>query len=190
MKYYTEKGDTTLIVVFHGTGGDEHDLIQLVRLLHPTAFLLSLRGEVEEQGMLRFFKRLSPGVFDEENVREEAAKIKTFLADKLVEYSRVIFLGYSNGANMIGVLLQLYPSLVSEAVLLHPMQVLADPVSSSARVAITYGLHDTMIPASASKRYADFLQNQGCIVTTLAFESGHEVTQKEIEQVAAYLHNA
>ncbi len=184
MKSYFEKKDDTLIVVFHGTGGDELDLVPLVQTLFSKSSILSLRGEVSENGMNRFFKRYAHGSFDEDSIRSEAAKIHSFLESKITEFTRVIFFGYSNGANMIGALLSLYPSFITEAVLLHPMKVIDIPSHINAKVVVTSGKYDQLISEQETQRFISFLQKQGAVVTSFSFESGHEITMDEIQTLS------
>ncbi|MFT4312207.1 MAG: alpha/beta hydrolase [Candidatus Woesearchaeota archaeon] len=183
MNYYQFQGSKTLLVLFHGTGGDEHDLVPLAKQIDPQASILSLRGEVSENGMNRFFKRTSFGVFDLENVKEEAKKIHTFLQEKTKEYERIIYIGYSNGANMIGAMMQLFGNTIPYAILLHPMQVLPDSKPIQSSVCITYGTQDTMITPEQTKKFIEFLEQQGAAVTTLSFAHGHQISVQEIDSV-------
>ncbi|MFT4343550.1 MAG: alpha/beta hydrolase [Candidatus Woesearchaeota archaeon] len=183
MKFHKIEGNKTLYVVFHGTGGNEFDLIPLTQEIDTSASILSLRGEVEEQGMLRFFRRTAMNVFDIKNVKEEGEKIYNFLQDKIKEYERVIFLGYSNGANMIGALIQLYPHFISHAVLLHPMKVLDTKLSTKANIIITLGEGDTMIPAAETRKFISYLKESGATVHELIYQGGHGITHDEIIDV-------
>jgi len=189
MIHHFEKGNSMLVVLFHGTGGDEFDLIPLSRSLFPDASILSLRGNISENGMNRFFRRISFNVFDEKNVLEEAQKIHDFLVQKIKELrnnfsiSTTIFLGYSNGANMIGVLLQKYPELTQKAILLHPMQIINESEKINARIILTSGKKDSMIPFTETKKLEYFLQSKGATLTHHQFQGGHEISPEEIKTI-------
>src|SRR5215207_5564250 len=117
-------GAPTLLLL-HGTGGNEHDLLDLGRALYPRAALLSPRGQVRENGMPRFFRRLAEGVFDLDDLRRRTADLAAFIAAASAAYGfdprRVIAVGYSNGANIAASLLLLYPAALAGAVLFHAM---------------------------------------------------------------------
>lgn len=180
---FEKNGNSTVFVLFHGTGGDEQDLVPLASFIDSDASLVSLRGEVSEYGMLRFFRRLQPGVFDEESILSEAKKIHDFLQPKITVFEKVIFLGYSNGANMIGALMQLYPELVSHAILLHPMLALEKPFRLQASVIVTYGETDMMITPEQTKELIIRMKEGGVSVSEFSFNGGHEISHKELETV-------
>jgi phospholipase/carboxylesterase len=117
------------LLLLHGTGGDENDLIPLARMIAPTASLLSPRGKVLENGMPRFFRRLAEGVFDEDDVRRRANELADFLTNARARYdvASPIALGYSNGANVAAAVLLLRPSELAGAILLRAMPPLAHP---------------------------------------------------------------
>jgi predicted esterase len=131
------------LLLLHGTGGDENDLIPLARMIAPTASFLSPRGKVLENGMPRFFRRLAEGVFDEDDVRRRANELADFVTNARSQYgiTSPIALGYSNGANIAAAALLLRPSELAGAILLramlplaHPKPVKLDGVSSFDRV--------------------------------------------------------
>ncbi|MFT4313259.1 MAG: alpha/beta hydrolase [Candidatus Woesearchaeota archaeon] len=183
MKHYYEEGSNTLFVVFHGTGGDEHDLIPLVKEIDPLASIVSLRGNVQENGMNRFFRRYSPTSFDHDNIKDEANIIMTFLADFLPKYEKVVFFGYSNGANMIACLCALYPQSIKYAILLHPCKIfsLTDNISTS--TIITYGKQDMLIPMESTLELLRDFTKHGAVVHAVPLVSGHEITPIEIQEV-------
>lgn len=115
-------GPTTLLVL-HGTGGDENDLLPLGKALAPSAALLSPRGKVLENGMPRFFRRLAMGVFDEKDLKARTHELASFIRESIASYDldsdKIIAVGYSNGANIASSVLLLYPGLLKGAVLLH-----------------------------------------------------------------------
>src|SRR5687767_12070839 len=118
------EGAPTLLLL-HGTGGDEHDLLDLGRALNPRAALLSPRGQVLENGMPRFFRRLAEGVFDLDDLRQRTHNLAAFVAHASEAYQfdpqRVIAVGYSNGANIAASALLLHPQVLAGAVLFHAM---------------------------------------------------------------------
>ncbi len=113
------------LLLLHGTGGNEHDLVPMAAQLAPGVSVLSPRGKVLENGAPRFFKRLAMGVFDEEDLKAQAADLAQFVRDATHRYGldarRVYALGYSNGANMAAALVLLYPEVLAGAVLLRPV---------------------------------------------------------------------
>ncbi len=122
-KFVPASGSETTLLLLHGTGGDENDLVPVGRGTAKGAAMLSPRGRVDENGMARFFRRVREGVFDEESIHKEAAALEGFVRDAAREHgfdpTRVIAFGYSNGANMAAALMLLYPKLLAGAVLLR-----------------------------------------------------------------------
>lgn len=183
---YQDNGATKTLVLLHGTGGDEHDLLPLSKKLDLDVNILSLRGNVSENGMNRFFKRLSFGVFDEDNIRQEAEKLRMFISTYLdvhsMDSSDLLFLGYSNGANMIVSLALLHPQTVTTAALMHPMLPLQIEKSdlNQATFAVTYGKKDRMISPTETQTLITVLREKGGEVSVFSHSGGHEVTQDEI----------
>src|SRR5215475_10852543 len=126
-----EKGraDERPLLLLHGTGGDENDLLPLARMIAPTASLLSPRGKVLENGMPRFFRRLAEGVFDEDDVRRRAHELADFITAARRQYglAALVALGYSNGANIAAAVLLLRPEVLAGGILLRAMLPLARP---------------------------------------------------------------
>src|SRR6476620_276752 len=122
----SEKNGAYTLLLLHGTGGDEHDLVPLAKHFGTDMNVLSLRGNVSEHGMPRFFKRLGMGIFDEKDLEfrthEMAAFIRQLSEKEGFDLNKIIALGYSNGANIAGSLLLLYPGFLSGAILYRPMQ--------------------------------------------------------------------
>src|SRR5947199_7332187 len=150
------------LLLLHGTGGNERDLIPLGRELDPGAALLSPRGKVLENGMPRFFRRLAEGVFDLEDLKIRTTELADFVAAAAQHYGfaadNVVAAGYSNGANIAASLLLLRPEILSAAILFRAMVPLAPdtlPNLSSMRVWIGAGTDDPIIPTSESKRLAE-----------------------------------
>jgi phospholipase/carboxylesterase len=191
------QADRTLVLL-HGTGGDEHSLVELGRQLthqnsQQTYNLLGLRGNVQEQGMNRFFRRLAMGVFDQPSIQQEAAKLNQFLTEWSVGHNQtadqLVFLGYSNGANMILALAFLYPDLVHRAVLLHPMLPFKPErvKLNQASFLVTVGQQDPFTSWSESQALVKTLQATEAKVELVTHSGGHEVTQEELERVVEFL---
>ncbi|RZK95567.1 MAG: alpha/beta hydrolase, partial [Methylobacterium sp.] len=141
------------LLLLHGTGGDETDLLPLGRTLLPGAALLSPRGAVLENGMPRFFRRLAEGVFDEADLRRRAADLAGFIAEARTAYGLAapVAVGFSNGANIAAALLLLHPGVLAGAVLLRPMVPLREtpPVDLAGRpVLMLSGAADPIVPAA------------------------------------------
>jgi phospholipase/carboxylesterase len=127
------------LLILHGTGGDENDLIPLGKMIAPGAALLSPRGQALEHGMPRFFRRLAEGVFDEEDVRARAHELADFIAAACNEYGigSPIALGYSNGANIAAAVMLLRPEALAGGILLRAMVPLSDPPNAGGRSSMT-----------------------------------------------------
>jgi len=182
------------LLLLHGTGGNERDLLSLGRELDPNASLLSPRGQVLENGMPRFFRRLAEGVFDLEDLKRRTHELADFVAAAAERYqfatNQVIAVGYSNGANIAASLLLLRPQTLHGAILFRAMVPLippAQPDLSSVRVWVGAGDKDPIIPTSESQRLADLLRRAGADVTIRFFNSGHNLTNDEIERAHDWL---
>jgi phospholipase/carboxylesterase/glyoxalase family protein len=186
-------GRTTLLLL-HGTGGDEDNLISLGRRLLPGAALLSPRGQVDEGGALRFFRRIREGVFDQEDLQRRTEDLARFIEAATGTYSLdpsgIIAVGFSNGANIAASLLLRRPGLLKGAVLLSPMvpfepQTL--PALSGTAVFIGAGRNDAMVPIDQTKRLASILERSGASVTTHWDAGGHSITPDEINAARQWL---
>ncbi len=182
------------LLLLHGTGGNERDLIPLGRDLDPTASLLSPRGKVLENGMPRFFRRLAEGVFDLEDLKKRTNELADFVAAAGQRYGfaadNVVAVGYSNGANIAASMLLLRPEILSAAILFRAMVPLVperQPNLSSARVWIGAGSNDPIIPTSETKRLAELLRSAGADVTMRYFSAGHELTPADVESAREWL---
>ncbi len=188
------EGAVTLLLL-HGTGGDERDLLGLGQELAPGAALLSPRGRVLEYGMPRFFRRLGPGVFDEkdliERTNELADWVPRVLAERGLDPQRVIALGYSNGANIAGSTLLLRPETLAGAVLLRPMVPLVPetpPELPGKRIYISSGRRDAIMPvADEPERLATLFRQSGADVTLHVEDAGHELSPREIPLAREWL---
>src|SRR6266481_9131421 len=181
-EFISGSSERTLLLL-HGTGGNERDLIPVGRELYPNAALLSPRGKVLENGMPRFFRRLTDGVFDLEDLKKRTYELADFVAAAAEHYGfaadKVVAVGYSNGANIAARLLLLRPEVLSAAILFRAMVPLVpdkQPKLSSMRVWIGAGTDDPIIPTSETKRLAELLRKTGANVTIRHFQAGHELT--------------
>ena len=182
------------LLLLHGTGGNERDLIPVGRELDPRVALLSPRGKVLENGMPRFFRRLAEGVFDLEDLKKRTNELADFVATAAQHYGfprdNVVAVGYSNGANIAASMLLLRPEILSAAILFRAMVPLVPdtrPDLSSVRVWIGAGSYDPIIPTSETKKLAELLRNAGADVTMRHFPAGHELTAADVEGAREWL---
>lgn len=173
------------VLLLHGTGGDEHDLLPLGRLAAPGAALLSPRGAVLENGMPRFFRRLAEGVFDEDDLRRRTDDLAAFIrqAQRRHGIGAPVALGFSNGANIAASLLLRHPGLLRGAVLLRPMLPFADPPAgdlAGTSVLMLSGTADPIVPAVNSQALATKLLAAGAAVTHRALPVGHGLSQVDV----------
>ena len=192
-----EAGAQTTLVLLHGTGGDERDLLPLGRALHPTAALLSPRGRVLEGSMPRFFRRFAEGRFDLDDVRVRAGELAAFLDDAAAHYGldrqRMVAVGYSNGANIAHATMLLHPESLAGAALLHPQIVLTpDPLPSLAGRAtfLAAGQVDPIVPIAEARKLADLLTACGAAVTPFWSPGGHNLTRDDVAHAQAWLNSA
>lgn len=188
------KGNPTTLLLLHGTGGTEHDLIPVGQEIAPGAALLSPRGQVDEGGMARYFRRLRPGVFDVDDLHRRTHELADFLSNASGEYGfnpeRVIAVGYSNGANVAGGLLLLRPEVLAGAVLLHPMVPFEPgtlPDLSDKPVLIVAGREDTTVPKGQPERLAELLREAGALVELHWHDGGHALNGAAVDAVRAWL---
>lgn len=187
----TEPGLPALLLL-HGTGGDENDLIPLGRRLAPGAALLSPRGKVTEHGMPRFFRRLAEGVFDQADLKARTAELAAFIAAARKAYvlPGLVAVGFSNGANIAASLLLSQPDALTGAVLLRamlPFEPQPLPALAGKPVLLLSGSSDTMIPAAATARLAAVLQQTGARLVHKTLPTGHNLTQNDLEIAAQWL---
>ncbi len=180
------------LLLLHGTGGDESDLLPLGRSLAPGAALLSPRGPVLESGMPRFFRRLAEGVFDEADLRRRAGELADFVAEARASYGLAapLALGFSNGANIAAAMLLLRPDTLTGAVLLRAMVPLSDPPPadlSGKPVLILSGAADPIVPEENARRLAGQLGRAGAEVEHAVLPAGHGLTQTDLARVEAWM---
>jgi len=182
------------LLLLHGTGGNERDLIPLGRELDPKASLLSPRGKVLENGMPRFFRRLAEGVFDLEDLTRRTHELADFVIAAAqfykIDMKNIVAVGYSNGANIAASMLLLRPEVLSAAILFRAMVPLVpetQPKLSSVRVWIGAGTIDPIVSASEVKQLAELLRGAGADVTVRFFEGGHELTHSDLDAAREWL---
>ncbi|GAA1133273.1 alpha/beta hydrolase [Kribbella jejuensis] len=175
---------TPPLLLLHGTGGDEHDLLVLRQHLAPDAPVLSPRGTVSENGMARFFRRLREGVFDEDDLRLRADELAAFLTAAEQKYDVAagswLAVGFSNGANMASALLLRHPEALAGAVLLAAMVPFAadeprDHALAGKRVLIVNGDSDPMATPEQTSRLGEQLRRRDADVELLQFSGGHSI---------------
>lgn len=188
-----QAAETTLLLL-HGTGGDETDLIPLGEMLLPGAALLSPRGKVLEHGMSRFFRRLAAGVFDQEDLEIRTGELAAFIESAAAAYNfdiaGVIPVGFSNGANIAASLLLRRPGFLKAAVLLSPMLPFEPeplPDLSGMAVFIGAGRADTMIPAVQTEHLIETLRSAGADVSVHWEAGGHALTRTEVDAAGSWV---
>ncbi|MCZ8534449.1 alpha/beta hydrolase [Psychrobacillus psychrodurans] len=193
--YKGEDSSRPTLLLLHGTGGNEHDLVGLGKEIDISANILSVRGNVLENGMPRFFKRLAEGVFDLEDLQFRTEELKSFIdeAAKNYEFDRdnVVAIGYSNGANIAANLLFEYKNVLKGAILHHPMvprRGVELPRMSKTPVFIGAGKNDHMCPATESEELQNLLQEAGAMVELYWHAYGHQLTQDEVQAAKQWYH--
>lgn len=185
----------TTLLLLHGTGGDERDLLPLAAHFGTGFNVLSVRGNVQEGGMPRFFARLGLGVFDEADVVFRTHELVQFMqevsATQGFDARQVVAVGYSNGANIAGSVLLLYPELLAGAVLWRPMQPLTRDVPAAITtrrqpVLFSLGTHDPTVQPEASTQYAALLTSAGFAVTRRDTPASHNLTQTDVDTGAQW----
>jgi predicted esterase len=187
-------GPACTLLLLHGTGGNEDDLLPLGRMLLPGAALLSPRGRVLERGMPRFFRRLAEGVFDLEDLRARAAELAGFVRTAAATYAfdpaRVVAVGFSNGANIAASLLLLHPGVLAGAVLFRPMVPLVPerpPDLAGVPVFIAAGRGDPIVPPEEPERLAALLRAAGAVIALHWEAAGHGLAGGEVDAAGVWL---
>ena len=191
--YVPGTSDRTLLML-HGTGGTESDLLPLGRRLDPEAALLSPRGKVLENGMPRFFRRLAEGIFDEEDLVRRTHELADFIKESSEKYgfdpAKLVAVGYSNGANIAGALLLLRPESLGGAALLRPMVPIVPeklPALDGMPILIAAGKYDPIVPPEESIELANLLTRAGAKVTVRAEDAGHGLTEQTLDDAQRWL---
>lgn len=191
MKHIFNKGqDPTkpTLLLLHGTGGNEFDLLPLAEMIDKEANVLSVRGNILENGMPRFFRRLAEGVFDEEDLIFRTKELNEFLNEAAEKYefdrNNIVAIGYSNGANIAASLLFHYESALKGAILHHPMvprRGIELPDLSGTSVFIAAGTNDPICPAAESEELQMLLEQAKADVILHWEHYGHQLTRTEVE---------
>lgn len=187
-----ETGATLLLL--HGTGGSEDDLVPLGKQLAPEAAILSPRGKVSEYGAARFFRRLAEGVFDHEDLVFRTHELAEFIEAASDEYGfdlgRLVAVGYSNGANIAGSLMLLHPGLLRAAVLFRamvPFEPEEVPDLSGMPVFLAAGRRDQMIAPQNTQRLVEILTEAGADLDVRWRDTGHGLTYEEVAEAKEWL---
>lgn len=176
------------LLLLHGTGGNERDLLPLVDAVSSGSAVLSPRGDVNEHGQLRFFRRFAEGVFDLDDVRRRTLALADFVSDASRHYgidlTRLIALGFSNGANIAATLFQLHPEVLAGGVLLRAMVVLDQPAKTGSlkgkRVLLSNGKADPIIPPDQPPHLAELLRVGGAEVELQQHAGSHGLVSADI----------
>jgi len=189
-----DKTSAETLVVLHGTGGDENDLVGIGQAIAPGAAILSPRGNVLENGAPRFFKRLAEGVFDPKEVRSRGEELAQFIRAAISRYAlnpqRIFALGYSNGANIASTVMFIEPGLLQGAILFRPMLVFEPderPDLSGAGVFISAGRMDPIVPTTSVERLVELFEGSRAEVTLKWQLAGHNLLPSEVREAADWL---
>jgi phospholipase/carboxylesterase len=182
------------LLLLHGTGGNEDDLLPLGERLLPGAAVLSPRGQVLENGMPRFFRRLAEGVFDEDDLRRRTHELADFVEAARQSYDLgsmpPIAVGFSNGANIAAAMLLLRPGALGGGLLFRPMVPLVPdplPVLGGVPVQINAGMADPIVTHAQSEALGDLLRRSGASVSLDWIRGGHGLTQPDLDIGARWL---
>jgi len=194
------RGATVLLL--HGTGGDEHDLLPLARTLMPGCAVLSPRGQVQEHGMPRYFRRFSPGVFDIDDALARGGQLAAFVRAAIAHHvlpARVVAIGYSNGANVAHTVMATVPGVIALGVLLRPMLIASEAqlakaaaapkssVDDPAAAILLSGTSDPTVPPGQAEKLATLLASRGVQAELKLVLGGHELTQQDVREALRWL---
>jgi phospholipase/carboxylesterase len=186
--------EAPVLLLLHGTGGNEEDLVDLGHFCCPGAALLSPRGQILENGMPRFFRRLAEGIFDEEDLIFRTHQLADFVEAAAAKYGfapkKVVALGYSNGANIAASVLLLRPRALAGAVLLRamlPLKPETAPDRRSVPVFLAAGRQDPIVPVKSVESLAALLQAAGAEIDLYWSDAGHQLVSPELEAARIWL---
>ncbi|NKE05788.1 alpha/beta hydrolase [Mesobacillus selenatarsenatis] len=198
MKHIFNKGKVPTkptLLLLHGTGGNELDLLPLAGMIDDEASVLSVRGNVSENGMPRFFRRLAEGVFDEQDLIFRTKELNEFLDESAKKYGfdrdNVIAVGYSNGANIAASLLFHYQNALKGAILHHPMvpkRGIDLPELTGTSVFIAAGTNDPICSPQESEELKSLLEKANADVELHWENRGHQLSREEVEAAAKWYH--
>ena len=180
--------ETRTLLLLHGTGGTERDLVGIGRDLLPGAAILSPRGKVSEHGANRWFKRFSEGVFDEADMKQQADDLAEFIKEHGAK--NITALGYSNGANMGAALMTFHSEVLSGLIMWRGMKILTEPIEldlKSKRILMTNGIVDQMGPIESAREQTKIFEVSGADVTAHELRTGHGLTQADFALTAEWL---
>lgn len=191
-RFYTPAApDGSVIVLLHGTGGNEADLMPFAARLDPNATLLGVRGRATEDGSARWFRRIGADTFDQADIHAEAEAFAAFVAGALRGYgldpARLTYLGYSNGANFLGAVMRLHPGLARRAILLRGIEVLEDPPAvdlDGTEVLLLTGRHDPFASTAPALEHA--LSACGAEVAAHVIDAAHDLGDSDLALARAW----
>jgi len=194
---YIPSSDTTneiTLLLLHGTGGNEESFLSIADMILSQAAVLSPRGQILENGMPRFFRRLSEGVFDLPDLKLRTKELAQFIESSAQKYeiasNKVIAVGYSNGANIASSVMFTYPKLISKAVLFHPMIPFVSEMSpdlSDLKVLITAGTNDPIVTREETLELYNLYEQYGARVEIYWHDMGHNLTREELDRTTKFL---
>ena len=193
--YNEGKAGEPVIVLLHGTGADENNLIPVSDALAPDATVLSIRGNVSENGMNRYFKRHGEGHYDVEDLNKRGKELYDFIEQKAEEYNfaleDVILFGFSNGSNIGINMLLLEKAKFNKAMLfapMYPVEIEAGPDLSNAKILLSMGENDPIVPKEESDRVIEIFKSRGAKVDQVWVNS-HEINEKNLIAAKQWLNN-
>jgi phospholipase/carboxylesterase len=185
------------LLLLHGTGGNESDLLSLGPILLPGANVLSPRGNVSENGAPRFFRRLAEGVFDIEDLIARTHELADFVGEAATQYGfdagNVIAVGYSNGANIASSMMLLRPGVLAGGILLRsmvPLEPDSPPDLTGTPVYLGAGRMDPIVPVANVTRLAELLEGYGASVTLTWQPTGHGLTREDVQSAREWLEHS
>jgi phospholipase/carboxylesterase len=190
-----ENSNLPTLLLLHGTGGNEADLMTVGEMISPTSARLGVRGNINENGMPRFFRRLAEGIFDEEDLIFRTKELNEFLdesAEKIgFDRNNVVAVGYSNGANIAASLLFHFRNALRGAILFHamvPLRTITPPDLSGTPIFMGAGINDPLIPAKETEELGQMLTAAGANVETFWGNHGHQLTHGELRASTDWFH--
>lgn len=187
-----EDPDGSVMLLLHGTGGNEADLMPLAHRIAPRATLLGVRGRSTEEGVTRFFRRLSMTQFDQEDIRREAEAFAAFWDGALAAYdldpAKITVLGYSNGANFAGAVMALHPRLIRRAILMRPMLALEAPAPADLGGVSVLTLQGARDPyGTYAPALNEWLAASGATLDARVIPAGHELAAEDLAAAQGWL---
>ncbi|MCU1293953.1 MAG: phospholipase/Carboxylesterase [Bryobacterales bacterium] len=182
------------LLVLHGTGGDEHDLLPLAHALAPGASVLSPRGKVLERGAPRFFRRIAEGVFDQADLAARTTELNEFINAACLRYSfelsRLVAVGFSNGANIAASLILKYPQTLGGALLLRamvPFTPATRPALRNKPILLLAGISDPIVAATEAESLEELLSNSNADVELRWVDAGHALSGEDVQAARQWL---